>query len=43
MDAFRGHMAAAANHNSTQKHMDDTFYFSNMAPQVGRKEKKRRT
>ena len=27
-------MAAAANHRLSQKIMDDTFYLSNMAPQV---------
>ncbi|EDW62112.1 endonuclease G, mitochondrial isoform X1 [Drosophila virilis] len=31
----RGHMAAAANHRLHQKHCDDTFLLSNMAPQVG--------
>lgn len=31
----RGHMAAAGNHRRCQKHCDDTFYLSNMAPQVG--------
>lgn len=31
----RGHMAAAANHRSNQKLMDQTFFLSNMAPQVG--------
>ncbi|XP_061134329.1 endonuclease G, mitochondrial isoform X1 [Syngnathus typhle] len=30
----RGHMAAAANHKWSQKAMDDTFYLSNVAPQV---------
>lgn len=30
----RGHLAAAANHKWTQKAMDDTFYLSNVAPQV---------
>lgn len=30
----RGHMAAAANHRSSQKLMDQTFFLSNMAPQV---------
>lgn len=32
----RGHLAAAANHRWSQKAMDDTFYLSNVAPQVGR-------
>lgn len=32
----RGHLAAAANHKWTQKAMDDTFYLSNVAPQVNR-------
>lgn len=32
----RGHLAAAGNHRSSQKHVEDTFYLSNMAPQVGR-------
>lgn len=31
----RGHMAAAGNHRTHQKHVDQTFYLSNMAPQVG--------
>ncbi|XP_051022841.1 endonuclease G, mitochondrial [Acomys russatus] len=30
----RGHLAAAANHHWSQKAMDDTFYLSNVAPQV---------
>lgn len=30
----RGHLAAAANHKWSQKAMDDTFYLSNVAPQV---------
>jgi endonuclease G len=30
----RGHMAAAANHRSNQKNMDETFYLCNIAPQV---------
>ena len=33
---YRGHMAAAGNHMTDQRFMDDTFYLSNMAPQVGR-------
>ncbi|XP_025769432.1 endonuclease G, mitochondrial [Puma concolor] len=33
----RGHLAAAANHRWSQKAMDDTFYLSNVAPQVERK------
>jgi endonuclease G len=32
----RGHMAAAANHRSTQSFMDQTFFLSNIAPQVGK-------
>lgn len=32
----RGHLAAAANHRWSQKAMDDTFYLSNVAPQVVR-------
>ena len=32
----RGHLAAAANHRSHQKYMDQTFYLSNIAPQVGK-------
>lgn len=32
----RGHLAAAANHKWTQKAMDDTFYLSNVAPQVNK-------
>ncbi|XP_059055944.1 endonuclease G, mitochondrial [Achroia grisella] len=31
----RGHMAAAGNHRISQKHVEQTFYLSNMAPQVG--------
>ncbi|RZB40633.1 endonuclease G, mitochondrial [Asbolus verrucosus] len=31
----RGHLAAAGNHRSEQKLVDQTFYLSNMAPQVG--------
>ncbi|XP_055917593.1 endonuclease G, mitochondrial [Eupeodes corollae] len=31
----RGHLAAAGNHRLHQKHCDDTFYLTNMAPQVG--------
>lgn len=30
----RGHLAAAANHRSNQRFMDQTFFLSNMAPQV---------
>lgn len=30
----RGHMAAAANHRSSQKLMDQTFFLTNIAPQV---------
>lgn len=30
----RGHLAAAANHKWSQKAMEDTFYLSNVAPQV---------
>lgn len=30
----RGHLAAAANHKRSQKAMDDTFYLSNVVPQV---------
>ena len=29
-------MAAAGNHMTDQRFMDDTFFLSNMAPQVGR-------
>ncbi|XP_052864374.1 endonuclease G, mitochondrial-like [Anopheles cruzii] len=29
----RGHMAAAGNHRGEQKHCDQTFYLTNMAPQ----------
>ncbi|KAF7286252.1 hypothetical protein GWI33_006547 [Rhynchophorus ferrugineus] len=32
----RGHLAAAGNHKSNQKHIEQTFYLSNMAPQVGK-------
>jgi endonuclease G len=31
----RGHLAAAGNHKVEQKHMEQTFFLSNMAPQVG--------
>uniref|UniRef100_A0AAG5DGF3 Endonuclease n=1 Tax=Anopheles atroparvus TaxID=41427 RepID=A0AAG5DGF3_ANOAO len=31
----RGHMAAAGNHRVEQKHCDQTFFLTNMAPQVG--------
>lgn len=31
----RGHMAAAGNHKLAQKHVEQTFYLTNMAPQVG--------
>ncbi|XP_065081123.1 endonuclease G, mitochondrial [Ochlerotatus camptorhynchus] len=31
----RGHMAAAGNHRRHQQHCDQTFYLTNMAPQVG--------
>lgn len=31
----RGHMAAAGNHKVEQKHIEQTFFLSNMAPQVG--------
>lgn len=31
----RGHLAAAGNHKVEQKHMEETFFLSNMAPQVG--------
>lgn len=32
----RGHLAAAGNHKAHQKHVEQTFYLSNMAPQVGK-------
>jgi len=32
----RGHMAAAGNHMTDQRFMDETFLLSNMAPQVGK-------
>ncbi|XP_034233748.1 endonuclease G, mitochondrial-like [Thrips palmi] len=32
----RGHLAAAGNHKAHQKHCEQTFLLSNMAPQVGR-------
>lgn len=32
----RGHLAAAGNHKRDQKHLDQTFFLSNMSPQVGR-------
>ncbi|XP_043274632.1 endonuclease G, mitochondrial [Venturia canescens] len=31
----RGHLAAAGNHKLSQKHIEQTFFLSNMAPQVG--------
>lgn len=31
----RGHMAPAANQKNSQKRNDETFYLSNMAPQIG--------
>lgn len=31
----RGHLAAAGNHKYDQKHIEETFYLTNMAPQVG--------
>ncbi|KAF9411494.1 hypothetical protein HW555_009735 [Spodoptera exigua] len=31
----RGHMAAAGNHRLSQKHVEQTFFLTNMAPQVG--------
>jgi len=31
----RGHLAAAGNHRICQKHVDQTFLLSNIAPQVG--------
>lgn len=31
----RGHMAAAGNHRIAQKHVDQTFFLTNIAPQVG--------
>ncbi|GJQ77067.1 hypothetical protein Trydic_g23638 [Trypoxylus dichotomus] len=31
----RGHLAAAGNHKHSQKHVEQTFFLSNMAPQVG--------
>ncbi|XP_069696350.1 endonuclease G, mitochondrial [Periplaneta americana] len=31
----RGHMAAAGNHRVCQEHVDQTFFLSNIAPQVG--------
>jgi endonuclease G len=32
----RGHLAAAANHRQSQLAMDDTFYLSNICPQIGK-------
>nr|CAD2168963.1 unnamed protein product [Meloidogyne enterolobii] len=32
----RGHLAAAANHRSTQLTMEQTFFLTNMTPQVGK-------
>jgi endonuclease G, mitochondrial len=31
----RGHLAAAGNHKKDQKHLEQTFYLSNISPQVG--------
>lgn len=31
----RGHLAAAGNHKSSQTHIEQTFFLSNIAPQVG--------
>lgn len=31
----RGHLAAAGNHKAHQKYIEQTFFLSNMAPQVG--------
>ncbi|UYV83754.1 ENDOG [Cordylochernes scorpioides] len=31
----RGHLAAAGNHRCNKEELDDTFFLSNMAPQVG--------
>lgn len=31
----RGHLAAAGNHKANQRCVEQTFYLSNMAPQVG--------
>ncbi|XP_046739850.1 endonuclease G, mitochondrial [Diprion similis] len=31
----RGHLAAAGNHKAHQKHIEQTFFLSNIAPQVG--------
>lgn len=31
----RGHLAAAGNHKRDQKHLDQTFFLSNISPQVG--------
>lgn len=32
----RGHLAAAGNHKKSQRHLDQTFFLSNMSPQVGK-------
>lgn len=32
----RGHLAAAGNHRRSQLAMDQTFYLTNMSPQIGR-------
>ncbi|XP_065226898.1 endonuclease G, mitochondrial-like [Planococcus citri] len=31
----RGHLAAAGNHRISQQHVDETFFLTNIAPQVG--------
>lgn len=32
----RGHLAAAGNHKRSQRHLDQTFFLSNISPQVGK-------
>lgn len=32
----RGHLAAAGNHKISQRHVDQTFFLSNISPQVGK-------
>lgn len=32
----RGHLAAAGNHNLSQEYMNETFFLSNISPQVGK-------
>uniref|UniRef100_A0A915D1T1 60S ribosomal export protein NMD3 n=1 Tax=Ditylenchus dipsaci TaxID=166011 RepID=A0A915D1T1_9BILA len=33
---YRGHLAAAGNHRKSRNSIDQTFFLTNMSPQVGR-------